>query len=171
MNMVGFRLVQFLSWSNSHTSSIYVLCYKKLWVACPICIAGCYFYSQENRLIDMTSFLLCYNLNKYTFDRDSILELRPASWAIAVIGPLVQVNICCVVTSPWTCYQPGHLGSRSDCQAIGVTDQTHSWTSSLMHRVYCFFFTPTPGFNPLMLLQPDVIPGWWCVRYTLMSRP
>jgi hypothetical protein len=33
------------------------------------------------------------------------------------------------------------------------------WTSSLMHWVYCFFFTSTPGFDPPMLLQPDVIPG------------
>jgi hypothetical protein len=26
---------------------------------------GCYFYSQENRFIDMASFRLCYNLNKH----------------------------------------------------------------------------------------------------------
>jgi hypothetical protein len=105
------------------------------------------------------------------FDRDAILGLRPASWVVTVIGPLVQANICDVVTSPWTCHQPGHLGSRLDCQAISITDQMPSWTSSLMHRVHCFFFTPTSGFDPLMLLQPGVILGWWCVRYTLTSQP
>jgi hypothetical protein len=34
---------------------------------------GYYFYSQKNYLIDMVSNLLYYNLNKYTFDLDSIL--------------------------------------------------------------------------------------------------
>jgi hypothetical protein len=99
------------------------------------------------------------------------LELHPASWSITVIGPLVRVNICGIVTSPWTCHQSSHLGSRSDCQAIVTTDRTPPWTSSLMHRVHFFFFTSTPSFDPPMLLQIDVIPGWWCVRYTLMSRP
>jgi hypothetical protein len=28
------------------------------------------------------------------------LELRPASWAIVVIGPLAQVDICRIVTIP-----------------------------------------------------------------------
>jgi hypothetical protein len=46
----------------------------------------------------MASFQLCYNLNKYTSDWDSILGLHPALWAIAVIGPLVRVNICGIVT-------------------------------------------------------------------------
>jgi hypothetical protein len=73
---------------------------EKLWVVCSRCIVGCYFYSQENRLIDMVSFWLCYNLNKHTSDWDSILELHPASWTITVIGPLVQMNICGIVTSP-----------------------------------------------------------------------
>jgi hypothetical protein len=56
---------------------------------CSRCIVDCYFYSQENHLIDMTNFQLCYNLNKHTSDRNSILELYPASWIITVIGPLV----------------------------------------------------------------------------------
>jgi hypothetical protein len=64
----------------------------------PRCVAGCYFYSQENRLIDMASFRLCYDLNKHTSDRDSILGLHPASWAIAAIDPLVRVNIYGIVT-------------------------------------------------------------------------
>jgi hypothetical protein len=59
-----------------------------------------YFYSQENRLIDMVSFRLCYNLNKYTSNRDSILGLHPASCAITVIGPLVRMNICGIVLAP-----------------------------------------------------------------------
>jgi hypothetical protein len=35
----------------------------------------------------MTSFRLCYNLNKHTSDWDFILGLHPASWAVAIIGP------------------------------------------------------------------------------------
>jgi hypothetical protein len=157
MNTADFRLVQTLSWSNSSTSSIVVLCCRNLWVACLRCIAGCYFYSQENRLIDMASFWLYYNLNKHTSDWDSIVVLYPASWAIAVVGHLVRMNICGIITSPWTSRQPGHLGSRSNYQAIGTTDRTSPWTSSLMHRVH--FFMSTLGFDPPMLLQPDVLPG------------
>jgi hypothetical protein len=47
----------------------------------------------------MASFQLCYNLHKHTSDWDSILGLHPASWAVAVIEPLVQVNICGIVNS------------------------------------------------------------------------
>jgi hypothetical protein len=138
--------------------------------ACPRRVAGCYFYTQKNHLIDMVSFWLCYNLNKYISDRDSILGLHPASWAVAVIRPLIRMNIYGIVTSPWICRQPDHLGSRSDCQAIGTTDRTPLWTSSLLHRVH-FFFTPNSDFDPPMFLQPDVILGWWSVRYTLTSHP
>jgi hypothetical protein len=112
--------------SNIPTSNFtvlwcWLLCSLGVWlrcVVCPKCITDCYFYSQENRLIYMASFWLCYNLNKHTSDYDSILWLRPASCAIVVIGPLIRMNIYGIVTSPWTCRQPGHLGSRSDCQAI-----------------------------------------------------
>jgi hypothetical protein len=45
----------------------------------------------------MASFQLCYNLNKYTSDRDFILGLHPASWAVAVIGHLIRANICGIV--------------------------------------------------------------------------
>jgi hypothetical protein len=45
----------------------------------------------------MVSFRLCYNLNKHISDQNSILGLRLASWAVAVIGPLVQANIYGVV--------------------------------------------------------------------------
>jgi hypothetical protein len=138
--------------------------------SCPRCVAGCYFYSQKNRLTDTVSFWLCYNLNKHIFDRDFILELHPASWGVAVIGPPVWMNICGIVTSPWTCHQPGHISSRSYYQAIGITNRTPPWTHSLMHRVH-FFFTPTSDFDHPMLLQPDVITGWWCVRYTLTNHP
>jgi hypothetical protein len=41
----------------------------------------------------MTSFRLCYDLKKRTSDRDSILRLHAASWAIAAIRPLIRVNI------------------------------------------------------------------------------
>jgi hypothetical protein len=142
---------------------------QKLWVTCPRCVTGYYFYSQKNHLIDMASFWLCYDFNKYTSDRNSILVLYPTSWAIATTGPLVRVNTCVIITSPWTCHQFGHLGFRSDYQAISTPDQTPPWTASLMHRVHFFFFTSTPAFDPPMFLQPDAIPGWWCVRYTLMS--
>jgi hypothetical protein len=70
---------------------------EKLWVTYPRCIVGCYFYSQENRLIDMTSFWLCYNLNKHTSDWNSILRLHPASWAVTVIVPLIRMNIYGIV--------------------------------------------------------------------------
>jgi hypothetical protein len=46
----------------------------------------------------MASFQLCYDLNKHTSDRDSILVLHPASWPITAIGPLVRENICGIVT-------------------------------------------------------------------------
>jgi hypothetical protein len=48
----------------------------------------------------MTIFRLCYDLNKHTSVRDSILGLYPALWVIAAIGPLARVNICGIVTSP-----------------------------------------------------------------------
>jgi hypothetical protein len=76
---MGFRLVQALSKSNSRTSSIVVLYCGKTMSCLPRCIAGCYFYSQENRLIDMASFRLCYNPNKHASDQDSILGLHSAS--------------------------------------------------------------------------------------------
>jgi hypothetical protein len=118
----------------------------------------------------MTSFRLCYNLNKHTSDQGSILGLHPVSWVVTVIGLPVRMNICGIITNPWTCRQPGHLDFRSDCQAINTTDRTPPWTSSIMHRIH-FFFMPTSDFDPPMLLQPDVIPGWWCVGYTLTSHP
>jgi hypothetical protein len=46
----------------------------------------------------MINFRLCYDLNKHTSDRDSILGLHPASWAIVAIGPLTQVNIYGIIT-------------------------------------------------------------------------
>jgi hypothetical protein len=98
--MAGFRLIQVLSWSNNPMSNIAVLCYGKTMSCFSRCVVDCYFYSQENRPIDMASFQLCYDLNKHTFDQDSILGLHPASWVITAIGPLVWVNICGVVTSP-----------------------------------------------------------------------
>jgi hypothetical protein len=33
------------------------------------------------------------------------------------------------------------------------------WTFSLMHQVHFFCFTLALDIDPLMLLQPDVIPG------------
>jgi hypothetical protein len=45
----------------------------------------------------MVSFRLYYNLNKHTSDYDSIFGLRPASWAVAVIGSLVRMNIYGIV--------------------------------------------------------------------------
>jgi hypothetical protein len=47
----------------------------------------------------MTIFRLCYDLNKHTSDRDSILELHPVSCVVAAIGPLTRVNICGIITS------------------------------------------------------------------------
>jgi hypothetical protein len=74
--MVRFRLVQALSRSNSPMSNFAVLCCGLLlgaWVpafmfVCHRYITGCYFYSQDNRLIDMANFRLCYNLYKHTYD-------------------------------------------------------------------------------------------------------
>jgi hypothetical protein len=67
--------------------------WKTYQFACTRCVAGCYFYSQENQLIDIASFRLGYNLLKHTSDRDSTLRLRPASWVIIVIGPPARMNI------------------------------------------------------------------------------
>jgi hypothetical protein len=63
--------------------------FVRWFIGCLRSITDCYFYNQENRLIDMISLRLCYNLNKYASDYNSILGLRPVSWVIAVIGPLV----------------------------------------------------------------------------------
>jgi hypothetical protein len=52
---VGFRLVQVLLWSNRPTFIIVVLCCEKT-MSFFRCVVGCYFYSQENRFIDMISF-------------------------------------------------------------------------------------------------------------------
>jgi hypothetical protein len=46
----------------------------------------------------MANFRFCYDLNKHISDRDSILELHPASWAITAIELLIRVNICGIVT-------------------------------------------------------------------------
>jgi hypothetical protein len=102
--MVRFRLVQALSRgvTTIRPDSLYyaIDCFVRWVIGCLRCIADCYFYSQENRLIDMISFRLCYNLNKHTSDYDSILGLRPISWVVVVIGPPVRMNICGIVTSP-----------------------------------------------------------------------
>jgi hypothetical protein len=94
-----------LDWFRS-SYGVIVLCpvllyyaMKNLWIACPRYAADCYFYSQENYLIDMTSFWLCYDLNKHASDWDFILGLHPASWTVAVIGPPVQINICGIITA------------------------------------------------------------------------
>jgi hypothetical protein len=176
MNTVDFRLIQAFSWSNSHTSSIIILCCGKIMSSFPQMCCGLLLYSQENYLIYMASFRLCYNLNKHTSDMDSILALHPTSWTVAAIGPLIRVNLCSIITSPWTCCQPGHIGSRLDCQAIGTTDQTPPWTSSLIHRVHFFFFTRPLAlilrcfFNPMPYQIDDVFDTHWWVyhRYQLL---
>jgi hypothetical protein len=57
MNTTSFRLVQTLSWSNRPTSSIRcIMLWKNYQFACSRCVAGYYFYSQENRLMDMVNF-------------------------------------------------------------------------------------------------------------------
>jgi hypothetical protein len=60
----------------------------------------CYFYSQENRLIDMASFRLRYDYNKHTSDRNSILGLHQASWTVVTIDPMTRMNICDIITLP-----------------------------------------------------------------------
>jgi hypothetical protein len=96
--------------------------------------------------------------------------LHPASWVIVVIGPPVWMNICDIVTITWTCRQPDHLGSRSDCQAISTTNRTPLWTSSLMHRVFFFFFIPPLAlifryfFNLMSYQVDDVFDTHWRVH-------
>jgi hypothetical protein len=57
-----------------------------------------YFYSQNNRFIDMICFQLYYILNKHTSDRDSILRLHSTSWTVAVVDPLTRANIYGIIT-------------------------------------------------------------------------
>jgi hypothetical protein len=45
----------------------------------------------------MASFQLYYDLNKHTSNRDSILELHPASLPVTAIRLLAWVNICGIV--------------------------------------------------------------------------
>jgi hypothetical protein len=115
----------------------------------------------------MASFWLYYNLNKHTSDYDSILWLRPASWAVAVIGPPVQRNIYGIVTSPWTCRQPGHLGSRSGCQAIDT-----AWSDVSVdlkpHASGCLLLLHTTlalilrcFYNLILFQVDDVIDSHW----------
>jgi hypothetical protein len=51
MNTTMFRLIQTLSKNNNPTSSIVVLCCRK--IGCPWWVTDYYLYSLDNRLIDM----------------------------------------------------------------------------------------------------------------------
>jgi hypothetical protein len=104
---VMFRLVQTLSESNNHTSSIVVLCCEK--IGCTGWVTGCYLYKLKICLINMTSFQFCYNLVP---DWDSWLGLRSFSWSTAAIRPLTRVTF--VVSSLATEYiiKPDNFGFR-----------------------------------------------------------
>jgi hypothetical protein len=54
----------------------------------------------------MASFQLCHDINKHTFDRDSISGLHPASWAVAAIGPLARMNIWGIINMDSPAYIP-----------------------------------------------------------------
>jgi hypothetical protein len=76
------------------------------------------------------------------------------------------MNICDIVTSPWTYCQFGHLGSRSGCQAIGIAlsdasmDLKPHASGSLLPPplaliLRCFF-------NPMSYQVDDVFGShWW----------
>jgi hypothetical protein len=91
-----FRLVQTLSKSNRPTSNIIVLCCGR--IGCPGWDVGCYLYKLKNRLIDMSNFQFCYNLNKHVSDWDSWLGVasnlmgRCSYWAPS------PGNICGIVS-------------------------------------------------------------------------
>jgi hypothetical protein len=96
---VSFRLVQNLSWSNSHTSSFSVLCCGKIMSCLRRYVAGCYFYNKKNRLTDIANFRLCYNLNKHTSDYDYILRLYLTLHADCILRlyPILTNTVAAVI--------------------------------------------------------------------------
>jgi hypothetical protein len=65
-------------------SSLVVLCYE---IRCPRYIVGYYFYSLENRLIDVVGFRLCYNPYKHPPDQDSNLGRIQPHGPLQLLGP------------------------------------------------------------------------------------
>jgi hypothetical protein len=103
--------------------------------------------------------------------------LRPASWAVAVIGPPVRMNICGIITSPWTCHQPGHLGSRSGCQAIGTAwsdtsvDLKPHASGSLLLLLLPLALILRCFFNPMSYQVNDVFDShWWACHMCQLLR-
>jgi hypothetical protein len=136
---VRFRLVQVLLKSNSHTSSIAVLCCEK--IDYPRWVVSCYLYRLKNRLIDMTSFQFCYNLNKHIPDWDSWLELRPTSWATAANRPLALVIFMVWLLALEHVIKSGNFGSRSGYRPIDK-----HWSDTLVEPDFM-------GWNPLICFR------------------
>jgi hypothetical protein len=55
-----------------------------------------------------------------------------SSWADAANGPLARVNICGIVTSPWTCRQTGNFDSRSVTRLIGAL-RSNAFVKTKLH--------------------------------------
>jgi hypothetical protein len=96
------------------------------------------------------------------------LGLRPASWAVPAIGPLGQVDICGITTSPWTCHQPSYFDSRSGYGTISI----HRSDTSIITKPHASSYLDL--LHAIAHLQSsnhlsDATLGWWYVRYTLMS--
>jgi hypothetical protein len=85
----------------------------------------------------------------------------PTSWADAANGPLAWVNICGIVTSPWTCRQTGNFGSRSIARLIGafrsdafVKTKLHVLGSAELHAARFLWSSSNP--SPMLYRIDDV---------------
>jgi hypothetical protein len=86
----------------------------------------------------MESFRLCYNLNKHTSNRDSILVLHPASWGVTVIGPSVRMNICGIISedlSYWKNRTHNYLPSQG-LAIWEITQETYVIPATLNNAIH-----------------------------------
>jgi hypothetical protein len=67
-------------------------------ICCSRWISDCYFYSLKNRLIDMTMFLIFVIIPTNTIRSELFTGPHLASWGNAAAGPLVQIDICGIVS-------------------------------------------------------------------------
>jgi hypothetical protein len=90
------------------------------------------------------------------------LGLRLALWAVAAIGPLIQIDICNIVTNRWTYHQPDNFGSRSSYRTIGI----HSSDASVITKHHAW------GYLDLLQTVTNLLLLWsassWCYAGLMM---
>jgi hypothetical protein len=156
MNTMRFRLIQSLSRSNNPTFSFVVLLLCLRVFVCvlfvPRYIADCYFYSQENRLIDMTCFRLLQSqqihiwLGLYLQVTSSLVGCR-SYWAP---GPdeylwyrqYVSHHVLMIFTG-------GHplLKFKTIHHFTVLVGQTQTETKNYFQLLFWFVFSPTSSIE------------------------